>query len=63
MSLETTYLFTSLVADLLDDDEGISESSFHSLCLLAENLVNKAYADDLRNRVEATDGRFYFPPS
>lgn len=47
----TPDIFRKLAISLLGDDDGVSEDSY--------NLMYDFLDDDIKNLVDATDGRFY----
>jgi len=54
----------ALVSSMLDDDNGVSSSTYERLCELADATKDedtKSALYRLIGKVKATDGRFYLP--
>ena len=53
----------ALVSSMLDDDNGVSSSTYERLCELAatKDEDTKSALYRLIGKVKATDGRFYLP--
>lgn len=52
--------FLAMAEAILDDENGISERAYSALLKYAETVSGQC-ANELRRRVDATDGRFYLP--
>lgn len=53
-------LLATMAEAILDDENGIGERGYEALLDVAR-FVSGELADSLRDRVDATDGRFYLP--
>ena len=51
------------ITKLLDDDEGISSEAYASLLDYLAELGEFELLEELNNKVDATDNRYYFPPN
>ena len=59
--MNNSQILTELTDLLLNTDEGIGGDAFLALLALTESVKGEGAAQDLAERAEATDGRFYFP--
>ena len=50
-----------LIENLLDDDEGISSEAYSSLLSYLASIDEMNLVEDINNRVQTTNGRYYFP--
>lgn len=50
-----------LIENLLDDDEGISSEAYSSLLAYLASIDEMSLVEDINNRVQATNSRYYFP--
>lgn len=58
--VDNAAAFMAMAEAILDDDNGVSERAYTALLQFAETVSSRC-ADELRSRVDATDGRFYLP--
>jgi len=54
-------MIENLITKLLDDDHGINEDAFLELVKYLEHIGAANMIDKLNKKVEASDGRFYYP--
>lgn len=54
-------IFKKLAAQLLDDDDGITEEAYYTLLEMGDALNLQDYCAALQQTVKAQDGRFFLP--
>ncbi len=56
-------MLKNLIANLLDDDEGISSGAYSALLDYLASIGEHSLIEEVNNMVSVTDDRYYFPSS